>query len=192
MTDSLDDASRAVLLGRSAGSALVAVLARYERPLIGYAARITGDVERARDVVQETMLKFVSDGAPEDLASAPAWLFRVCRNQAISVRRKEKRVRPLTCKMAEARISADASPADGIELEDETARILSLVAELPERQQEAVRLRFHAGLSYREIAEVLETTTSNVGVMLHSALSRLRKQLCAREETKSLERETMT
>jgi len=186
MPDSLDDASR-----------LQAVLARYEQPLIGYAARITGDVELARDVVQDTLLAFISDGAPRDLNSAPAWLFRVCRNRAISVRRKEKRVQPLTCEIADARIAGGASPADGIERDDETAQVLALVAELPERQQEAVRLRFHAGLSYREIAEVLETTTSNVGVMLHAALSRLRARLSANEprefnEPSTLERGRMS
>jgi len=172
MPDSLDNAAR-----------LQALLARYEQPLLGYAARITGDVERARDVVQDTLLKFVTDGAPRDLDSVPAWLFRVCRNRAISVRRKEKRVQPLTCEIAEARASAAASPVEGLVAESETARVLALVARLPERQQEALRLRFHAGLSYREIAEVLETTTGNVGAMLHQALARLRAQLGTDEKT---------
>ncbi len=39
------------------GSWLRGVLAEYERPLVAYAARITGDVESARDVVQEVFLR---------------------------------------------------------------------------------------------------------------------------------------
>ena len=41
---------------------------------------------------------------------------------------------------------------------------------LTARQQEAVRLKFQGGLSYREIAEVMDTTVSNVGVLLHEAM----------------------
>ncbi|HRX83943.1 MAG TPA: sigma-70 family RNA polymerase sigma factor [Phycisphaerae bacterium] len=165
-----------------ADAAFTALLDRYEQPLIGYAARITGDAHRARDVVQETLLKFVSDGAPRDPDRAAAWLFKVCRNAALSVRRKEKRVQPLTLDIADRQLAGDASPLADVERGDETARVLALVADLPERQQEVVRLRFHAGLSYRQIAEVLDITTNNVGVMLHHALTRLRRQLCEPEE----------
>lgn len=165
-----------------ANAALSALLARYEQPLLGYAARLTGDADRARDVVQETLLKFVSAGAAHDLENAAAWLFKVCRNSALNIRRKEKRVQPLTLDIADRQTAGDASPAARVEHADESARVLALVATLPERQQEVVRLRFHAGLSYRQIAEVLEITTNNVGVMLHHALTRLRQQLGASEE----------
>ena len=165
-----------------------AVLERYEKPLIAYAARITGDADAARDVVQETMLKFVTDGAPNDPRRVAAWLFAVCRNRAISVRRKEKRVQPLTLQIAAAQTTADPPPPAALEHRDESTRVLALVAELPERQQEAVRLRFHAGLSYREIAEVLATTTNNVGVLLHHALAKLREQMMPVDETPSSKR----
>ncbi len=49
--------------------------------------------------------------------------------------------------------------------------------DLPPRQQEVVRLRLEGGLSYRDVAEVMETTTSNVGVLLHNAVKRLQKAL---------------
>ena len=52
-----------------------------------------------------------------------------------------------------------------------------LVTQLPERQQEAVRLKFQGGLSYREIADVMDTTVNNVGVLLHTAIKSIRGQL---------------
>jgi RNA polymerase sigma factor (sigma-70 family) len=51
------------------------------------------------------------------------------------------------------------------------------VADLPQRQQEAVRLKFQGGLSYREIAEVMDTTANNVGVLLHTAIRTIRDKL---------------
>jgi len=37
-----------------------------------------------------------------------------------------------------------------------------------------VMLKFGAGLSYKEIAEVMQLSVSHVGVILHTALTRLR------------------
>ena len=60
-------------------------------PLLQYATRIIGNSDRARDVVQETFIEFQRDGAvaPEKTAT---WLFTVCRNRALNVCRKEKRM----------------------------------------------------------------------------------------------------
>jgi RNA polymerase sigma factor (sigma-70 family) len=48
---------------------------------------------------------------------------------------------------------------------------------LPDRQQEVLRLKFNAGLSYKEIAEVTGLTSTNVGFILHTAIAKLRKRL---------------
>src|SRR6476659_5131449 len=67
------------------------VLQRYEKPLLQFAGRILGDPDRARDVVQETFVKFQSNGA-KDLPEPATWLFTVCRNGALNVCRKERRL----------------------------------------------------------------------------------------------------
>ena len=65
---------------------------------------------------------------------------------------------------------------------DSHSRILALMETLPTREQEIVRLKFQNNLSYREIAEVLEITTSNVGFILHTTMRKLRRQLKAEGE----------
>jgi RNA polymerase sigma-70 factor (ECF subfamily) len=57
--------------------------------------------------------------------------------------------------------------------------VLALIGELPDRQQEVVRLKFQGGLSYREIAEVMDTTANNVGVLLHTAVKAIRTRMAA-------------
>ena len=72
------------------------VLAQHEGPLLRYATRITGNLERARDVVQDTFLRLCREH-PEKLNShLTEWLFTVCRNRALDVVRKESRTRSLT------------------------------------------------------------------------------------------------
>ena len=52
-----------------------------------------------------------------------------------------------------------------------------LVEKLTPRQQEVLRLRLQAGLSYREIAKVTGLTIGNVGFHLHAAVRNLRDSL---------------
>ncbi len=53
-------------------------------------------------------------------------------------------------------------------------RLLGLLELLTENQQEVIRLKFQNDLSYREIAEITGMTVSNVGVLLHTGLKKLR------------------
>jgi RNA polymerase sigma-70 factor (ECF subfamily) len=69
-----------------------------------------------------------------------------------------------------------AQPA-ALEQHETENQALRLLAELPDNQQEVVRLKFQDNLSYREIAEVTGLTTSNVGYLLHMAVKRLREQM---------------
>ncbi len=50
------------------------ILQRFEIPLLQYAVRITGDRERARDVVQETFVKFQRNGAINREDEPASWL----------------------------------------------------------------------------------------------------------------------
>ena len=55
------------------------------------------------------------------------------------------------------------------------------LGELPSRQQEAVRLKLQDGLSYRAIAEVMDTSIGNVGHLIHHGMASLRA--CLSEDT---------
>lgn len=152
-------------------------LDRYEGPLTRYAARIVGDVDRARDVVQDTFLRLCSQDQAELDGRLPEWLFTVCRNRALDVRRKDRRMKGLTEAHTDDRVSDDPSPDAVAEGQDTTSRVLHLLGGLPDNQQEVVRLKFQNGLSYRQISEITELTVSNVGYLIHTAIKTLRTKL---------------
>ena len=147
---------------------------RFEIPLLQYATRIIGDRERARDVVQETFVQLErSDRQQAD--SAPAkWLFTVCRNRALNVCRKERRLTFLDDGVLEARHTADPSPAEQLEQKEAGSFLLRIVSTLPPRQQEVLQLKFQNDLSYQEISEITNLSVSNVGVVIHNALKTFR------------------
>lgn len=147
------------------------VVREFERPLTLYATRLLGDVDRARDVVQDAFLKLWQADRARIEGHVARWLYTVCRNRVVDIRRKERRMTTVDHEHAAMPPAADAEPdASG-------DPILGMVRGLPERQQEAVRLRFQGGLSYREIAEVMDTTANNVGVLLHTAIKSIRQQV---------------
>ena len=151
------------------------LLRRFEIPLWQFATRITGDRERARDVVQETFVKFQNNGAFHNTEPA-TWLFTVCRNGALNVCRKERRMHYLDEELIEAREAEQPMPFERLERQEAAGFLLRIVATLPTRQQEVLQLKFQNDLSYQQIAEITKTTANNVGVLIHTALKTLRQR----------------
>jgi RNA polymerase sigma-70 factor (ECF subfamily) len=152
---------------------------RHETPLLRYAWRILGDVERARDVVQETFLRMVESRSPGQDDRLRAWLFAVCRNRCLDVRRKERRMQTTSDHLdhtADAR--GDGPPAVAIQREA-AERVERALADLPSNQQDVLRLKFQNGFSYKEIADITGLSASNVGFLIHTGVKTLRKQFKA-------------
>ena len=167
----------AALLLRSA-------MSDFEIPLTKYAVSILGDLEQARDVVQDTFLKLYKQDPEKVRQKVKSWLFTVCRNHCYDLIKRNRR----TSNLEEDEISYIASSEDnpfqvisfleGREEIDEKIKILySLIEELPSRQREVMRLKFQANLSYKEIAETIGISSSNVGFVMHSALKKLREDM---------------
>ena len=71
-------------------------LEEFEARLIGYAASILRDQDRARDVTQDTFIKLYSQDPDKVSEALKAWLFTVCRNRCLDILRKEKRMETKT------------------------------------------------------------------------------------------------
>ena len=158
-----------------------AAMREHEGPLVRYAASITGDLEQARDVVQDTFLRFCAQHPTRLQGHVAEWLFTVCRNRALDVRRKESRMQPLSDNQLACCASADPQPSAAAEHAEATSRALALLATLPDNQREVVRLKFQNGLSYREISRITNLSISNVGVLIHTAIKTMRQQFQAME-----------
>jgi len=149
---------------------------RYEGPLLAYAIRLlAGDVDRARDLVQDVFLRLVRADRSAIGERMSAWLFRVCRNRARDLQAREKPMRELD--VDETPLDTAAGPLESLEAQDDATRIRTAVARLPERERELLHLKFQHGLSYEEMGEVTGLTATNVGFLLHKALRSLRELL---------------
>ena len=150
------------------------VIARWEGPLVRYAARVAGDLDLGRDAVQETFLRLCREEQSAVEEHLARWLFAVCRSRALDVRRKESRM--LAVMDLDERTSPGEVPPDELLERRETAgRLMRLLGGLPDNQQEVIRLKFQNDLSYREIADITGHSISNVGFLLHTGIKRLRE-----------------
>lgn len=156
---------------------ITSLVKRYERPLCSYAFSLLRDLERARDVVQDTFLRLCSQ-KPERLKGHEAqWLFRVCRNRAMDLIRKEKPMQTMS-EPQEAELAAtDQQPDEQAAQHDAGSFLPGMLSTLPANQQEVIRLKFQQQLSYREIAHCTKLSEGNVGYLLHTGLKTLREQM---------------
>lgn len=155
------------------------IVARFEKPLLQYAARITGDRERARDIVQETFVQLQREQRKQSDRAPAKWLFTVCRNRALNVCRKERRMTWLEDEVLEKRAGAEPLPNERLEEKEARGFLLRIVDGLPPRQQEVLQLKFQNDLSYQEISEITKLSVSHVGVLIHTALKTLRERHAA-------------
>lgn len=156
-----------------------AAVAQYEQPLLRYALRLTNDLERARDVVQDTFLRLCRQTRSDIEARLAQWLFTVCRNRALDVHRKESRMTPASTTLPTVAPSDGPAPDAALEQHETMGRVLKFMAALPANQQEVLRLKFQEGLSYKEISGITQLTVSHVGVLIHNGLKTLRVRMGA-------------
>lgn len=75
--------------------------------------------------------------------------------------------------------SAQSDPAEAMAEKELGHALKQWIAQLPDKQREAVRLKFEAGLSYKEISDTLKTSIGNVGTLIHLGVATLRQHWLA-------------
>ena len=132
-------------------------------------ASVTGNVESARDIVQEAFARALQkqDGYRGD-GSLEAWVWRIAFRVAVG----SKGSRELTL---------EEVPAVAFVDERVDPMLSAAVRELPPQRRMAIFLRYFADLSYAEIGEVLGIAEGTVGATLSKAHEQLGAELSANE-----------
>ena len=161
-------------------------LDQHERSLIAYTTGVlNGDVERAREVVQDAMLKLYLTDPAKVRDSLKAWLFTVCRNRALDVLRKDNRLDLGNEDALNTAVSYDPDPSENAISHELYEHIWDLVEKLRPNQQEVIRLKFTHDCSYQQIADITGLSVGNVGFIMHMAIKKLRVLLNRELATKS-------
>ncbi|MDD5369329.1 MAG: sigma-70 family RNA polymerase sigma factor [Anaerolineaceae bacterium] len=147
----------------------------YAQPVFRYLFSRIGNLSEAEDATAQTFLaalerfpKYRHDGY------FASWLFSIARNKAMDYFRNRRKETPLE--------DAEFIPADGNMLQqviktERIAALSKLIWALPEEEQELIRLRFVAELSFAEIGHLLGQKEDTVKKSIYRLLARLKAQL---------------
>jgi len=159
-------------------NAISQLIERHSRRVRNYIRMMVKDQDLAEDIFQETFIKVVrviDEGRYCDNGKFLSWVLRIAHNQVIDYFRNQRQNKSLTESDAGYNVLgtlqfADRTIEDAIVSEQIERDIRSLIKLLPEEQREVVRMRYFAGLSFKEIAE-------QTGVSINTALGRMRYAL---------------
>lgn len=175
------------LVARSMGGDLESfnqLVLRWERPIYALAYRVIGREEDARDVCQETFMRaFRALAGFKGQAKFSSWLYRItlnlCRDWMRRQRRQPIAQAPEGVDLLD--LATESTPVESIE--DLVARreigraVQRAMAVLPEEQRTAIILKEYHGLTFQEIADLLDCPLSTVKTRLYQGLTVLRRQL---------------
>lgn len=158
--------------------AISQLLERHSRRLREYIRMMVKDDELAADLTQEVLIKVVrviDEGRYTDKGRFLPWMMRIAHNRVLDHFRSQKQTKTVSESNAgydilgSARF-AEQSVEDNIISDQIANEIRDLVEELPEEQREVVKMRYYAGLSFKDIAEQTD-------VSINTALGRMRYAL---------------
>ncbi|HEV2835247.1 MAG TPA: sigma-70 family RNA polymerase sigma factor [Pyrinomonadaceae bacterium] len=144
------------------------------------AQRITGSAADAEDVLQTVFLRLVKGHESYDLSRNPeAYLSRAAINASLDLLRSRTRSKSVAFDEADADIVAGhARSPEALHADRELQTLVrEAVGRLGKTAGEMFILRYYEGLDNKEIAAALETSPMVVGVVLHRARTKLRKEI---------------
>ena len=142
--------------------------------LRAFAISLSGNVDRADDLVQETILRALANiHSFQPGTNLPAWLFTILRNLFRSEYRKRRREVEDADGTYAARLSTQPEQGARLDLEDFKAAL----ARLPPDQREVLLLVGASGFSYEEAAEICGCALGTIKSRVNRARQRLQELL---------------
>jgi len=148
-------------------------MAAHQGRLESFIRSVTGDAEAARDILQDTnviLLRKARDFRPG--TSFTAWAFRIARFEIMTWRRKAGRSRLVFDDEALDRMADTAERQTDLYLSRVEA-LRECLTKLPERQREAIRLRYLEGWEVADLAREMGESANAVSQLLFRARQNL-------------------
>lgn len=158
----------------ASGSSEVTTLYReLRKPLLRYLLCLGLSGEDAQDVIHDSFLRLqhhlTAGGAQDNIRG---WLFRVAHNQARNRQTSYHRRFSQSLDSQLEVLAEEATPEQALLEKEKFRRLVAAIRQLTDAERECLLLRAE-GLRYREIAEVLELSTSTVADTVNRAIRKL-------------------
>jgi RNA polymerase sigma-70 factor, ECF subfamily len=170
-------AATAPVKGSSVSAEFETLFREHSRMVYRTAYGVTGNREDAQDILQTIFLRLLRHDAPHDARKNPkAYLYRAAVNLSLDTVKARRRRRFISHPGIVGALPASET------VEDDHRRLYKAVAALDPRSRDAIILRYVHDCSDKEIARMLGTSRTAIGVRLFRARARLKKILRSLEE----------
>lgn len=153
---------------------------RYFPKIYAYVFRRVGTRDTTEDIVSATFEKVflhLEKFKPGGGGTFQAWVYRIATNQVIDHVRKEQRVIITAPEDFPEQNHPLTNDAEELMKRQDAETVRKALTQLPERYQQIINLKYFSELTNMEVAEVLDITANNAGVLLSRALKQLQAVL---------------
>ena len=145
--------------------------------IVNITYRYVGNVEDAKDICQEVLLKIYKQlKSFRGASKVSTWIYRITVNSSIDFLRRRKKNVSLEEAITKSDNSADKM-LEHIENKDIHQRVKESLKKLPLRQKNVIILKHYEGLKIKEISKVLGCSESSVKTHLTRAVKNLKKEM---------------
>ncbi|HUS17609.1 MAG TPA: sigma-70 family RNA polymerase sigma factor [Chloroflexia bacterium] len=164
-------------------AAFAAIYDHYFGRIYTYVRYRVRDAALADDLTAAIFTRVLARLGDYDAARAPfaGWLFTIARNAVNDHLRAARRQRWLSLDWLRDHVADGPAPEAALIRNETRAALLVALGRLNERERDLIGLKFGAQLTNRRIAELTGLSESNVGVIVHRAIGRLRADLRIQE-----------
>ncbi len=158
--------------------ALRAIYEKYADDLLTLAANLLNDKIGAEDVVQDVFISFAESVDKFRLTgSLKGFLAKCVANRSRDCIRRRIRRQTAAVNQAERKSSEATSPVRLVINSEELKKLGNALTELPYEQREAIVLRLHGDLRFRQIAKMQKVSTKTVQSRYRYGLDKLRSTM---------------
>jgi len=151
-----------------------ALFERHKDKVYSIALRYSGDASIAQDIAQDAFLKiFSAISGFRGESNFESWLYRLVVNSCFDQKRQTRRFMPLVDELLEVLEAPERSVLDEVLRSELGSRVRAVVGSLPPDQRMVIVLRYTQGLSYDEIAGIMDCSAGTIA----SRLNRVHKVL---------------
>lgn len=181
----LSDESLIARVARGDRTALETLYDRHAPIVLGICIKITGERATAEDVLQETFWRVWQNASTyqSQRGSFTGWLFRIARNLAIDVYRRD-RSRPQTVtETGEANPILDQMPDLDVNVSEQTQanldaqQVRNALKNLPHEQRRVIELAYFYGMTRQEISTATGESLGTIHTRARLGLRKLRQEL---------------
>lgn len=154
-----------------------ALYEKYVRQVFSFVYKITKDNKLTEEVVNDTMFEvWKGAGNFKGNSAVLTWIFGIAHNKSMNELRK-KRPEALDPEEFSRFASSDDTAEEVVMKKDRSQRMNEALGELSPEHRTVLELTFYNGLSYQEIAEIMECPVNTVKTRMFYAKEKLKESL---------------